>query len=164
MAHFKVRIKIQQHSSSKDQVIIIPIVTSTLQDHYAPDCWWGGFFIWGGYVCIIIGVVNGEMGVASKKWAWLTKIFAGANAPVHLSLHSYLRGWQLWHSQYLNVFCQCATRIVAWNVTNIANALHSVCSWAVMCRILQSDWCLQIPKQEQAGCAWFPRPSLSPGA
>ena len=35
------------------------------------------------------------MGVASKKWAWLTKIFAGANAPVHLSLHSYLRGWQL---------------------------------------------------------------------
>jgi hypothetical protein len=29
-----------------------------------------------------------------------------------------------------------------------------------MCRVLQSDWYLEIPKRGQAGCARFPRPSL----
>ena len=47
------------------------------------------------YVLLLV-LLTGKWAWLAKKWAWLTKIFAGANAPVHLSLHSYLRGWQLW--------------------------------------------------------------------
>ena len=50
--------------------------------------------------------------MASKKWAWLTKIFAGANAPVHLSLHSYLRGWQLCFCIVLYYFVQAAVSVI----------------------------------------------------